>query len=73
LFNKVWGPGKRVRLIGVGVSGLTEAARQMELFAEPKQNRAAKVARAVDAIREKYGWDAVKRATLVRRRRAKDE
>jgi DNA polymerase-4 len=73
LFNKVWGPGKRVRLIGVGVSGLTEAARQMELFTEPKQNRAAKVARAVDAIREKYGWDAVKRATLVRRRRAKDE
>ena len=75
LFNKVWGPGKRVRLIGVGVSGLTESARQMELFAEPKQGRAAKVAKAVDAIREKYGWDSVKRATLVRKKKrdAKDE
>jgi DNA polymerase-4 len=69
LFQKVWGHGKAVRLIGVGVSGLTEAARQLDLFGESTQARAEKLAKTVDAIRERYGWEAVKRASLVKRRK----
>ncbi len=68
LFQKVWGHDQPVRLIGVGVSGLREAARQLDLFGDSPQARAEKLAKTVDAIREKYGWEAVKRASLVRRK-----
>ena len=54
-----------MRLIGVGVSGLQTPARQLGLFETPSapQERAGKLAEAVDKIRAKYGWDAVKRAS----------
>lgn len=32
LFEKTWPPGKRVRLIGVGVSGFERPARQLGLW-----------------------------------------
>ncbi len=58
----------KIRLIGVGASGLVPAAMpfQMELFKskEKKSHNWEKVDRAVDSITEKFGKDAVKRATL---------
>ena len=66
LFQKVWREGKPVRLIGVGVSGLTPAARQLELFTDSTQPRAAKLAETIDKIRAKYGWEAVKRASSLK-------
>jgi DNA polymerase-4 len=68
LFQKVWTPGKRVRLVGVGVSGLMEAARQLDLFGESHSLRAERLARTLDAIRDKYGWEAVQRAALAGRK-----
>lgn len=66
LFTTAWGRGRPVRLIGVGVSGLQAPARQLSLFeAAPADERATKLAAAVDKIRERYGWDAVKRASLL--------
>ncbi len=65
LFDKVWSRGKAVRLVGVGVSGLHEPARQLGLFDEPRSDQSAKLAEALDKIREKYGWNAVKRASLL--------
>jgi DNA polymerase IV len=67
LFQKVWREGKPVRLLGVGVSGLAPAARQLSLFGDPPQERAAKLAETVDKIRAKYGWEAVKRASLLKK------
>ncbi len=66
LFEAAWGRGRPVRLIGVGVSGLQTPARQLGLFetAAP-DDRAGKLAEAVDKIRDKYGWDAVKRASAL--------
>lgn len=72
LFNKVWTPGRHVRLIGVGVSNLSEAARQLSLFDEAEKAKEAKLARVLDALREKYGWDAVKRASLARKKKKGD-
>jgi DNA polymerase-4 len=65
LFEAAWGRGRPVRLIGVGVSGLQTPARQLGLFetASAPQERAGKLAEAVDKIRAKYGWDAVRRAS----------
>lgn len=59
---------KRVRLIGVGVSGLVSDALplQMNLFNDNKKKNSIweKVDRAVDTITKKYGKDVIKRATL---------
>jgi DNA polymerase-4 len=67
LFEAAWGRGRPVRLIGVGVAGLQTPARQLGLFETPSvaDERAGKLAEAVDKIRAKYGWDAVKRASAL--------
>lgn len=66
LFEKAWTPGKAVRLIGVGVSGLQAPAQQLGLFAAVSASpKAEKVAEVIDQIRAKYGWEAVKRAALI--------
>jgi DNA polymerase-4 len=65
LFQAVWTRGRPVRLIGVGVSGLQPPARQLSLFAPHPEGRAARLASAVDKIRAKYGYDALKRASLL--------
>jgi DNA polymerase-4 len=65
LLQKEWKPGTEVRLIGVGVSGLARA-RQLSLFDAPAK-RLGKLSRTVDAIRRKYGKDAIRRASLLER------
>jgi DNA polymerase-4 len=67
--------GRGVRLLGVGVSGLESArAVQGSLFEAPADERARKMARAADAVREKLGEKAVTRARLLRKpRRDPDE
>ena len=59
----------RVRLIGVGVSGFEEGGpSQLSLMPEPKpqseEKRRGRLDRAVDALRERYGRDAVVRGRL---------
>jgi DNA polymerase-4 len=52
-----------VRLIGVGVTGLTEAAgRQLGLFDERERQRQSRLDNTLDQIRERYGDNAIKRA-----------
>ena len=59
---------KKVRLIGVGVSGLVpkSAPAQLGLFdmQAKEDNRWEKVDKALDSISQKFGKSAVKRATL---------
>ena len=58
---------KGARLLGVGTSGLVPAgAGQLDLFSDPLRERAARVARAADALADKYGEDIIKKARLVR-------
>jgi DNA polymerase IV len=60
LFETEWRPGKSVRLLGVGVSGLGPPIRQLSLLdAAPEKNR--KLLDAVDKLRDKYGDGVVKR------------
>lgn len=61
--------GKSVRLLGVGVSELSEAGaeQQLPLFDELAAKR--KVAKAVDRIRERHGEKAITRARLISRER----
>lgn len=60
---------QRVRLIGVGVSGLTvgdHTGSQLELFANPSKeadNRNQRLDMAMDTIRDKLGSEAIRRAS----------
>lgn len=60
LFEAEWRPGRAVRLLGVGVSGLGPPARQLNLFDEStEKNR--KLLETVDRLRDKYGHKVLKR------------
>jgi DNA polymerase-4 len=61
LFHKAWRPGRPVRLIGVGVAGLSQQMRQLSLFDRSWQED-ERLLRAVDEIRHKFGRRALRRA-----------
>jgi DNA polymerase-4 len=65
LFESLWSPGKKVRLLGVAAAGLAAPVRQLGLWEEPGHARSERLAEAVDAIRAKYGSKALRRASLV--------
>jgi DNA polymerase-4 len=60
LLRKIRKSGQAVRLIGVGVSGLGEPMRQLELW-EFSSDKERKLQEVVDELKEKYGEDAIKR------------
>jgi DNA polymerase IV len=66
LWLATWQPGEWVRLLGVGVSGLSES-RQLALFDEADREKQTRLADTLDALRKQYGGDVVKRASLTRR------
>jgi DNA polymerase-4 len=60
LLRKIRKSGQAVRLIGVGVSGLCEPMRQLELW-EAGTEKARKLQEVLDELREKYGDNAIQR------------
>ncbi|MGH8263692.1 MAG: hypothetical protein ACRETU_02735, partial [Steroidobacterales bacterium] len=60
-------PRAAIRLLGVGVEHLA-AASQLELFEGTKQQSPARLDSAVDLIHEKFGGEALQRASGVRAR-----
>jgi DNA polymerase-4 len=59
-----------VGTLGVGLSGLTEAGSgQMDMFSDPSRPREERLESAMDAIRDRFGEDAVQRARLLGRAR----
>ena len=53
-----------VRLIGIGVSHLVEPSRQATLFA-PSNRKLAELTKAIDRIRDKYGFSAIQTGRTV--------
>jgi DNA polymerase-4 len=69
LFEAVWKPGRAVRLLGVAGAGLAAPVRQLSLWETGGPERAERLAETLDAIRDKYGHKAVRRASLTDRGR----
>jgi len=66
LLDKVWKRGQKVRLIGVGMSGLGPPLRQLSLWESSTQGSSEKERRlraAVDGLRQKYGEKIVFRGS----------
>jgi len=59
LFRKLHPPGSPVRLLGVRLSELTGQARQTNLFSDPARKQG--LYRAIDAVRARFGPDALTR------------
>ncbi|MBU1702594.1 MAG: hypothetical protein KJ970_01215, partial [Candidatus Eisenbacteria bacterium] len=71
LFQRVWSH-KAVRLIGVGVSGIQQAASEMlDLFSSPQKNEKRRnLTRTIDQIEERFGQGKVIRAKMLGREKA---
>jgi nucleotidyltransferase/DNA polymerase involved in DNA repair len=67
-------PSRRVRLVGVYVSGLEgEDERQLSLFGEEGEAREERVAAAVDRVIERFGDEALTRAATLEEGADRDE
>ena len=66
LFEELW-DGRPVRLLGIQTSHVSRAGdgRQMTLFDNADHEKREKLDRAMDNIRERFGTDAVKRASFL--------
>jgi DNA polymerase-4 len=63
LFEQNWTPGKPVRLLGVGVSGLGETLRQLSLWDAAVSESEQRLEQVVDELRSRFGDQAVRRAS----------
>lgn len=66
LFDELW-DGRPIRLLGIQTSrAKEEEARQLSLFDDGGHDKWEQMDQAVDKIRQKYGRDAVKRASFLK-------
>jgi len=68
LLRQAWARGRKVRLIGIGASHLATAGYQLGLFDQDLSLSLARLAKALDEIRDRFGEDAIQRASLLPRR-----
>ena len=65
LFDQTWPPGKRVRLVGVGVSGFDTPAYQLGLWdSDPEQDH--RLQDTLDGLRARFGDQAVQRGSQIK-------
>jgi DNA polymerase-4 len=62
LFDQTWPPGKRVRLVGVGVTGFDTPAYQLSLWDAPPAE-AHRLQDALDELRDRFGSGAIRRGS----------
>lgn len=65
LFEKAWPAGRPVRLIGVGVSGLSDGAVQPGLFEAAADAQQTKLEATLDELRQRFGSRIVRRASTL--------
>jgi nucleotidyltransferase/DNA polymerase involved in DNA repair len=68
LLRRAWVQGRKVRLVGIGASNLSTMGHQLDLFGRHDGERLARLAKAVDEIRDRFGEEAIRRASLLERK-----
>jgi DNA polymerase-4 len=72
LLDRQWKGRRKIRLVGVRASSMVrEVAYQLQLFDEQPDKR-ERVAHTMDAIRARFGDDAIQRASLIGEKRHND-
>ena len=66
LWRGIWTDGKPVRLIGVGGSDLIDTAHQLTLW-DSSGEKERKLLEALDSLNEKYGRQAIRRASKIKK------
>jgi DNA polymerase-4 len=66
LFTHTWPSGKRVRLIGVGVSGFTLQAYQPGLWDKDDTKQAQRWQSTLDTLRDRFGDEAIQRGSQLK-------
>lgn len=64
LLEKAWRNGRAVRLVGVGVTHLTTAVRQLSLW-EADSEKGRRLNAAIDLIRERFGENVIERGSAL--------
>jgi len=75
LLGTAWSEGIGVRLLGVGLSNFQESAEQLDLFAEERvaqDSRDAMLLDSLDAVRERFGDEAIRRGVPRKGRERKE-
>jgi len=67
LFREHRNPRRKVRLIGVALSGLTHGNEQLDLLDPERRAKLDKLTRAADALRDRFGFDKLQFGGSVRK------
>jgi DNA polymerase-4 len=59
LFREHRDQARKIRLLGVSLSGLTHGAEQLELLAAERRAKLEKLTRATDGLRDRFGFGSV--------------
>ncbi|HEY2119783.1 MAG TPA: DNA polymerase IV [Candidatus Acidoferrum sp.] len=59
LFREHHDPKRKVRLLGVGLSGLSHGAQQLDLLQAERREKMEKLTQATDKLRDKFGFGSV--------------
>jgi DNA polymerase-4 len=60
--TRVWTRRARIRLVGIALSGFSRTPDQIDLFPRPDEERGRALYRAIDDIRERFGFESLARA-----------
>jgi DNA polymerase IV len=58
LFRQAWDRGRKIRLLGAGLSNFSQAPQQLSLF-ETGPTKQEAITSSLDRIRDRYGWTAL--------------
>jgi len=72
LFLQNWAKERPVRLLGVGVSGLQAPARQLSLWDTGGVEKQARLQRAVDELKDRFGESTILRGSYLGKRPARE-
>ena len=67
LFREHRDPRRKVRLLGVALSGLSHGAEQLDLLEADRREKLAKLTKAADQLRDKFGFGSVQFGGSLRR------